>query len=202
MRVHLIQPKRTELAARWQWHRALGVAFLAFAVGAIGCAIAGREGPLAWALLGLALAYGAAAILMTGERARWLQAAVALAYAEAGAVLLVDRQFGPLLLLFALSAAFVIGGLAQTTAAMIRPHAQSRLEAGSGILLVAVGVMVALRWPLSTIAALGVVFGFAAAAQGAAYLRLAHVGARLSEPRSLRIEGSLARLLRLHFPLG
>jgi uncharacterized membrane protein HdeD (DUF308 family) len=204
VRLHLVKPARSELAARWKWHRALGAAFLGVAAGAVAAAIVLPPGTLAtalaWSLLGLAAAYAAGAVLMKGERARGFQAAVTLAYAEAGAVLLLDPQFGPLLLLFALSAAFAIGGVAQVAAAVIRPHAQSRWESASGLLLVALGAMVALQWPLSAMPSLGVAFGLAAAAQGTAYLRLASAGARLAEPRSVRTEAALARLMREHMP--
>lgn len=200
MRPQLVRPKRAELAARWKWHRALGGAFLTLAIGAVACAIAGRATPLAWTLLGLAVVYGAAALVMTGERARALQAGVALAYGEAGAVLLLDPLAGVLLLLFALSAAFAIGGAAQVAAAVIRPHAQSRWEAASGLLLVAIATVVAAQWPLSAIPSLGAVFGFAAAAQGAAYLRIARTGARLAEPPVVRAADAFARFTRRHMP--
>jgi uncharacterized membrane protein HdeD (DUF308 family) len=200
VRLQLVRPTRSELAARWKWHRALGAVFLALAAGALACAFQGRVTPLAWTLLGLAVTYGAAALVMTGERARGFQAAVALAYAEAGAVLLFDPQIGPLLLLFALSAAFAIGGAAQVTAAVIKPHAQSRWEAAAGLLLVALGAMVALQWPLPAIPSLCAAFGLAAAAQGSAYLRVAAAGARLAEPWWNRTGGSLAHLMREHLP--
>ena len=132
---------------------------------------------------------------MRGVRARGFQAAVTLGYAEAGAVLLFDPQIGPLLLLFALSAAFAIGGVAQVAAAVIRPHVQSRWEAASGVLLVALGAMVALQWPLSAIPSLCAVFGLAAAAQGSAYLRVATVGARLAQPWWNRTGGGLAHAM-------
>ena len=193
--MQLVRPTRAELAARWKWHHALGAAFLALAAGALACAFLGRVAPLAWTLLGLAAVYGAGAFLMRGERARGFQAAVTLGYAEAGAVLLFDPQIGPLLLLFALSAAFAIGGVAQVAAAVIRPHAQSRWEAASGVLLVALGAMVALQWPLSAIPSLCAVFGLAAAAQGSAYLRVATVGARLAQPWWNRTGGGLAHAM-------
>lgn len=200
MRLQLVQPTRSELAARWKWHRALGAAFLGVAAGAFASAIVFPPGTLvtalAWTLLGLAVTYGAAAFVMTGERARGFQVAVTLAYAEAGAVLLLDPQFGPLLLLFALSAAFAIGGVGQVTAAAIRPHAQSRWEAASGLLLVALGAMVALQWPLSAIPSLCAAFGLAAAAQGSAYLRVAAVGARLTEPWWNRMRCTFAHVMR------
>ena len=200
MRLQLVQPTRSELAARWKWHRALGAAFLGVAAGVSASAIVFPSGTLvtalAWSLLGLAAAYGAGAFLMRGERARGFQAAVTLAYAEAGVVLLVDPRFGPLLLLFALSAAFALGGVAQLTAAVIRPHAQSRWESASGLLLVALGAMVALQWPLPAIPSLCAAFGLAAAAQGTAYLRLASAGARLAEPWWNRAGGTLAHIMR------
>jgi uncharacterized membrane protein HdeD (DUF308 family) len=200
VRLQLVQPTRSELVARWKWHRALGAAFLGVAAGAFASAIAFPPGllvtALAWSLLGLAAAYGAGALLMRGERARGFQAAVTLAYAEAGVVLLVDPQFGPLLLLFALSAAFAIGGFGQVAWAMVRPHAQSRWESASGLLLVALGAMVALQWPLSAIPSLCAAFGLAAAAQGTAYLRLASAGARLAEPWWNRPGGSFVYLTR------
>lgn len=204
MRLQLVQPTRAELVARWKWHRALGAAFLGVAAGAFAAAIAFPPATLvtalAWSLLGLAAAYGAGALVMKGERARGFQAAVTLAYAEAGVVLLLDPQLGPLLLLFALSAAFAIGGVAQVTAAVVRPHAQSRWESASGLLLVALGAMVALQWPLSAIPSLCAAFGLAAAAQGTAYLRLASAGARLAEPWWNRTAGSLAYLIRENVP--
>jgi uncharacterized membrane protein HdeD (DUF308 family) len=200
VRLQLVQPTRSELVARWKWHRALGAAFLGVAAGAFASAIAFPPGllvtALAWSLLGLAAAYGAGALLMRGERARGFQAAVTLGYAEAGAVLLLDPQFGPLLLLFALSAAFAIGGVAQLAAAVIRPHAQSRWESASGLLLVVLGAMVALQWPLSAIPSLCAAFGLAAAAQGTAYLRLASAGARLTEPGWNRMGGTWAQVMR------
>lgn len=196
MRLQLVRPRRSELAARWRWHGALGAAFLALAASALACAILGWVTLLAWTLLGLAAVYGAAAIVMTGERARGLQAAVAFAYGVAGAVFLLDPLAATLLMLFALSAAFTIGGVAQLAAAVLRPHAQSRWEAAAGVLLVACGAMVALQWPLPAIPALGVAFGLAAGAQGGAYLRIAAVGARLDWPRSLRTEDALTRLMR------
>jgi uncharacterized membrane protein HdeD (DUF308 family) len=156
--------------------------------------------PLAWSLLGLAVAYAAAAFVMKSERARGFQAAVTLGYAQTGAILLIDPQLGPLLLLFALSGAFALGGLAQVGAALLRPHAQSRWEAASGLLLIALGAMVALQWPLSAIPSLCAAFGLAAAAQGSAYLRLAKTGARLAAPLALRTEDAVARFMRAHMP--
>jgi uncharacterized membrane protein HdeD (DUF308 family) len=190
MRLQLVQPTRRELAARCTWHEALGVAFLVVAAGILAGAVLVPPGelaaPFAWSLLALALVYAAAALVMTGDRARGFQLAVTLAYAEAGVVLLFDPQVGALLLLFTASAAFALGGVAQLAAAVFRPHAQSRWEAGSGAALVALGAMVALQWPLSGIPSLCAVFGLAAAAQGSAYLRLAGAGARLADARSVR----------------
>jgi uncharacterized membrane protein HdeD (DUF308 family) len=194
VRLQLVRPTRSELAGRWRWLRALGVAFLSVAAGVIACAVVVEPRdlvkPLAWSLLALAGTYGAAALVTTGERARGLQAGLAAAYTESGVILLIDPQVGPLVLLFAMSGALVLGGVVQVAAAAIKPHAQSRPEAAGGLVLVAIGAMVALQWPLSAIPALCAAFGLAAAGQGAAYLRLAAVGARLDEwPRSLTANG-------------
>jgi uncharacterized membrane protein HdeD (DUF308 family) len=200
MRLQLVRPTRAELVARWKWHRTLGAGFLAVAACTVVSAIALPRAmlvtALAWSLFALAAAYGLAAFLMQGERGRGLQATVALAYAEAGAVLLVDAQFGPPLLLIALSSAFAIGGIAQSVAALLRRHAQWLWEAAAGVLLVVLAAMMALRWPLSAAPWLCVAFGLAAAAQGAAYLRLGRAGARLAAPLARRGRSPIVRFMR------
>jgi uncharacterized membrane protein HdeD (DUF308 family) len=184
VRIQLIKPRRSDLAERWKWMRGVGAGFLIVGAGAVSAAVLVPAGalaaPLGWALIGLAVAYGAGALALTSSPTLGLQLVLVLAYALWGVSLLLDPDLGPLLLLVAMAGTFVLGGAAQAIAAVLKPHAQARWEALCGLILVAVGAMVGSQWPLSGTPALCVAFGLAAAAQGAAYLRLSAAGARLA----------------------
>jgi uncharacterized membrane protein HdeD (DUF308 family) len=184
-RFKFMRPKRRALAARWQWARALAIAFFAAALaliaGTTGLAPAGATVALGWSLVALGAVYAGGALRADGGQARGLLAAVGAAYGVCGCLLLVDAVLGPLLLLVAVSVALILGGIVQAVVAIARPHAQSAPAFGFGLALAALGAAVALEWPLAVIPALGTVFGMAAAAQGAAYLRLAAAGERLAQ---------------------
>ena len=136
---------------------------------------------LGWSLVALGAAYAAVALAVDGAQARGLLVAVGAAYAVCGSTLLVEPLVGPLLLLAAVSVMLALGGLAQAVAAAVRPHAQSPTAIAAGLLIVTLGVAIGLEWPLPAVPALGIAFGLAAAAQGAACLRLALAGERLAQ---------------------
>ena len=182
-RLQLMRPTRAALAVHAPANKVL--AFLLFAV-ALALLAAGAglmPGPavaaLGWSLVALGAAYAAVALAVDGAQARGLLVAVGAAYAVCGSTLLVEPLVGPLLLLAAVSVMLALGGLAQAAAAAVRPHAQSPTAIAAGLLIATLGVAIGLEWPLPAVPALGIAFGLAAAAQGAACLRLALAGERL-----------------------
>jgi len=184
-RLQLMRPRRAALAARAPTARALAIVLFAVALSLLAAGAGLMPGSaaaaLGWSLAALGAAYAGVALVADGAQARGLVAAVGAAYAVCGGLLLVDPLVGPLLLLAALSVALSLGGLAQALAAAVRPHAQSAAAISAGLLLVALGAAVGLEWPLPAVPALGIAFGLAAAAQGAACLRLALAGERLAQ---------------------
>lgn len=184
-RLRLMRPKRAALAAHAPTTRALAIVLFAVALALLAAGAGLMPGPapgaLGWSLVALGAAYAGVAMVADGAQARGLLAAVGAAYAVCGGLLLVDPLVGPLLLLGAVSFALALGGLAQAAAAAVRPHAQSPTAIAAGLLIVALGAAVGLEWPLPAVPALGIAFGLAAAAQGAACLRLARAGERLAQ---------------------
>jgi uncharacterized membrane protein HdeD (DUF308 family) len=177
-RPHLMRPTRAVLFEYRRWVKALAVAFFAIGFALLVTAADGSAGravaALGWSLVAFGAAYAAAAFTVQGAEPR-------AAYAVCGSVILVDPVLGPLLLFVAVSFAFVVGGIVQAIAAVARRHAQSVPALVSGIAIAALGVAIAREWPLAPVPALAVAFGLAAAAQGAACLRLAAAGERLAQ---------------------
>ncbi len=185
LRPQLMRPRRAALAIHAGTNKALAillftVAFLLVTAG-VGLAPGSAATALGGSLVALGIAYAGVALVADGAQARGLLAAVGAAYAVCGGLLLVDPLVGPLLLLAAVSVTLSFGGLAQAVAAAVRPHAQSSTALAAGLLIVALGVAIGLEWPLRAVPALGIAFGLAAAAQGAACLRLALAGERLAQ---------------------
>jgi uncharacterized membrane protein HdeD (DUF308 family) len=184
-RLQLMHPRRATLAARAPATKALAVALFAVGLALLAAGAGLMPGPaaaaLGWSLVALGAAYAGVAFVADGAQARGLLVAVAAAYAVCGGVLLVDPLVGPVLLLAAVSVTLSLGGLAQAIAAAVRPHAQSSSALAAGLLIVALGAAIGLEWPLPAIPALGIAFGLAATALGAACLRLAFAGERLAQ---------------------
>jgi uncharacterized membrane protein HdeD (DUF308 family) len=194
LRLQLLQPTRAELAARWPWLRGVATAFIAIAAGLAGGAIGFVPIPLAallgWSLIALGVSYCAGGFAMRGERTRWIPLAIGPAYAVSGAFVLTDPPIASLLLLLAISGAFVLGGIATMIGALVKRHAQLRRAMAAGGFAAALGLMVGSQWPVSGVSALCVAFAVIAAVQGAAYLRLALVGQRLARVRPLPVRAT------------
>jgi uncharacterized membrane protein HdeD (DUF308 family) len=184
-RLRLMRPTRAALATRAPTTRALAIALFAIALALLAAGGGLMPGPavaaLGWALVALGSAYAGVALATDGAQARGLLAAVGAAYAVCGRLLLVEPLLGPLLLLAAVSVTLVVGGVAQAIDAVARPHAQSASAFAAGLAIAALGAAVGFEWPLPAVPALGIAFGLAAAAQGAACLRLALAGERLAQ---------------------
>jgi len=188
-RLLLMRPRRATLAAHAPTARALAIVLFAIALALLAAGAGLMPGPataaLGWSLVALGVAYAGVAFAADGAQARGLLVAVGAAYTVCGGVLVVEPLVGPLLLLVPLSVTLVLGGLAQAAAAAVRPHVQSPTAIAAGLLIVALGVAIGLEWPLPAVPALGIAFGLAAAAQGAACLRLALAGERLAQKNLL-----------------
>jgi len=179
-----MRPTRTALATHAPWLRAVAVTFFAIAVALLGASAGlmpgARVAALGWSLVALGVAYAGSAFASDGAQARGLLASGAAAYGVSGSLLLVEPFLGALLLFAAVAVALTLGGIGQAAAAAAERHAQWTTAFASGLAIAAFGVAVALRWPLSAVSALATTFGLAAAAQGAACLRLAAAGERLA----------------------
>jgi len=181
-RPQLMRPTRAALFERRRWAKALAAVFFLIALALLAAAAAGdAEAALGWSLVAFGAAYAAASFTAQGAEPRALLAAIGAAYAVCGSVVLVEPVLGPLLLFVTVSSAFVVGGVVQSVAAVARWHAQSIPALVSGIAIMALGVAIAREWPLAPVPALAVAFSLAAAAQGAACLRLAAAGERLAQ---------------------
>lgn len=184
-RPQLMRPTRAVMFERRRWAKALAVVFFAIALALLATAIDGSAGraetALGWSLVAFGAAYAAFAIAAQGTEPRGLLAAVGAAYAVCGSVVLLEPVLGPLLLFVAVSLSFVVGGIVQAVAALVRWHPQSVPALVSGVAIAALGSAIACEWPLAAVPALAVAFALAAAAQGAACLRLAVAGDRLAQ---------------------
>ena len=186
-RVQLMRPTRRTLVARVPWMRAIAVVYFAVALALLGAGVipGSPVEALGWALVAFGVAHAANAVASDGVQGRGLLGAVGAAYAVSGSLLLVDPLLGRLMLLAAVSTTFVLGGIVLAVAAVASRHAQWTTAAASGVAIAGYGAAVALEWPLPAVSALAVTFGLAAAAQGAACLRLARAGERLAQKNLL-----------------
>lgn len=177
-RVQLMRPTRRTLAARAPWMRAIAVAFFAVALALLGIGVipGSPVEALGWALVAFGVVHAADAVASDGLQARGLLGAVGAAYAVSGSLLLVDPVLGRIILLTAASVSFILGGIVLAVAAVASRHAQWTTAAASGVAIAGYGAAVALEWPVPADPALAITFGLAAAAQGAACLRLARAG--------------------------
>lgn len=183
-RVQLMRPTRGALAARAPWMWPLAAAFFSVACVLLGAAVlpGTSAAVVGWSLVAFGIVYACnAAAAAGGTEARGLLCAVGAAYAVSGGVLLLDPILGRLLLLAAIAVTLVPGGIALAVDAAVSRHAQWRIAAASGVAIAVFGIAVAFEWPLPALSALAITFGLAAAAQGAACLRLAHVGERVRQ---------------------
>jgi uncharacterized membrane protein HdeD (DUF308 family) len=186
-RVQLMRPTRGALAARAPWLRPIAAAFFAVALALLAAGVipGSPVEALGWSLVAFGILHAGNAVAADGAQARGLLCAVGAAYAVSGSLLLVDPILGRLLLLAAVAGTLVPGGIALAVDALASRHAQWRAAAASGIAIAGFGGAVAFEWPLPAVSALAITFGLAAAAQGAACLRLARVGERVAQKNLL-----------------
>lgn len=168
---------RKRLRDKWGWLLALGV--LMSALGVIGFAM------LPW--LTLVTVWWAGALLLVGGGAQvvdafseknWgpfaLHLLIAVLYMVAGAIVIWNPVLGALTLtLMVAIALMVIGVLRCIMAFQVRPAGNWWLLLLSGLLSIALGVMIYGQWPTSGVWVLGLFFAIELLSEGIAFIALA-----------------------------
>lgn len=168
---------RKRLRDKWGWLLALGV--LLSALGIIGFAmLPGLTLVTVWWFGALLLIAGGAQIVDAFSDKGWgafgLHLLIAVLYVVAGGIVIWNPVLGALTLtLMVAIALLVVGALRCVMAFQVRPAGNWWLLLLSGLLSIALGVMIYSEWPASGVWVLGLFFAIELLSEGIAFIALA-----------------------------